>query len=238
VITHHGVIQPIPLDCHVGEKIEVKGVVMEPYKFERVTLAWEAKNNNLAKVADEAEEALPYFAPLDYGAFAKNSDKDYSQALGTLRTIGIIAAIAGGVFMPPIALAAPMIAMSGGMGSGEPKPVSDIPIKGGMHVDGNYFSGKIPINHEGKEGLYYVTVWATVTKYGKPIPISRRAILASGMLETNSETVSAKRVKEGSDPSSKKKHKHKQKEDPGQTQGLAPTTTFTPPNQVQNQSGI
>ncbi|MDR3616951.1 MAG: hypothetical protein P4L53_25560 [Candidatus Obscuribacterales bacterium] len=238
VITRHGVIQPIPFDCHVGDKIEVKGVVMEPYKFERVTLAWEANNNNLVKVADEAEEALPYFAPLDYGAFAKNSDKDYSQALGTLRTIGIIAAIAGGVFMPPIALAAPMIAMSGGMGSGEPKPVSDIPIKGGMHVDGNYFSGRIPINHEGKEGLYYVTVWATVTKYGKPIPISRRAILASGTLETNSESVSAKRIKEGADPSSKKKNKHKKKEDPGHTQGLNPTPTFTPPNQVQNQSGI
>jgi uncharacterized protein YkwD len=238
VITHHGVIQPIPFDCRVGDKIEVKGVVMEPYKFERVTLAWEAKNNNLAKVADEAEEALPYFAPLDYGAYAKNSDKDYSQALGTLRTIAIIAAIAGGVFIPPVALAAPMIAMSGGMGSGEPKPVSDIPIKGGMHVDGNYFSGKIPINHEGKEGLYYVTVWATVTKYGKPIPISRRAILASGTVEANSETVSAKQIKDGSDPSGKKKNKHKKKEDPGNTQGLAPTTTFTPPNQVQNQSGI
>ena len=238
VITHHGVIQPIPSDCRVGDRIEVKGVVMEPYKFERVTLAWEAKNNNLAKVADEAEEALPYFAPLDYGAFAKTSDKDYSAALSTLRTIGIIAAIAGGVFMPPVALAAPMIAMSGGLGSGEPKPVSDIPIKGGMHVDGHYFSGKIPINHEGKEGLYYVTVWATVTKYGKPIPISRRTILASGTLETNSETVSAKQINDGSNQSSKKKNKHKKKEDPGHTQGLAPTTKFTPADQVQNQSGI
>ena len=237
VITHHGVIQPIPLECHVGEKIEVKGVVMEPYKFERVSLAWEAKGNNLAKTADEAEEALPYFAPLDYGAFAKNSDKDYSQALGTLRTIGIIAAIAGGMFMPPIALAAPMIAMSGGMGSGEPKPVSDIPIKGGMHVEGNYFSGKIPINHEGKEGLYYVTVWATITKYGKPIPISRRAILASGTLENDSESVSAKQVNNGtSDHDAKKKNKHKKQEGPNQ--GFKADTKFTPPNQVQNQSGI
>ena len=239
VTTHHGVIQPIPTDCHVGDKIEVKGVVMEPYKFERVSLAWEAKRSNLATVVDEAEEALPYFAPLDYGAFAKSSDKDYSTALSTLRTIGIIAAIAGGVFMPPVALAAPMIAMSAGMGSGEPKPVSDIPIKGGMHVDGNYFSGKIPINHEGKEGLYYVTVWATVTKYGKPIPISRRAILASATLETNSETVSAKQINDGSDQDSKKKNKHKKKEDPGHTQGLAPNTTFKSNlNQVQNQSGI
>jgi hypothetical protein len=203
IVTHHGVLQPIANTCMLGDKLEVKGAVMEPYKFDRVTLAWEANNGKLSSVADESDEALPYFAPLDYAAFAKNSEHDYSTALTVLRTAGIIAAIAGGVFMPPVALAAPMIAMSGGMGGADPKPVSDIPVKGGVHVDGNVFSAKVPINHEGKEGLYYVTVWASVSKYGKPIPISRRAILATTTPET-SESVSAQ-VED--DPQPPKKHK-------------------------------
>lgn len=206
VITHHGVMQPIATDWRVGDKVDVKGVIAEPYKFDRVTVAWEAANNKLTSVADESDEALPYFAPLDYAAFAKSSDHDYSTALTLLRTAGVVAAIAGGVFMPPVALAAPMIAMSGGIGPSEPKPVSDIPIKGGVHCDGNAFSAKVPLNHEGKEGLYYITVWASITKNGKPIPISRRAILASSVQEATTESVSAQEV--NNDNQKVKKHKH------------------------------
>jgi uncharacterized protein YkwD len=197
VITKHGIIHPVPLEIKIGEKVEIKGVVLEPYKFEKVTLAWEANHDGVS-VADDAEEALPYFPPLDYAAYAAKSEHDYSTTMGALRTVGIIAAIAGGMFIPPVALAAPLIAMSGGMG--EPKPVSDIPIHGGMKLEGSTFSGKIPLSKEGKEGIYYVTVWASTGKYTKPIPISRQAII----VRSDSENVSAKVEPSGHEKKSKK----------------------------------
>lgn len=197
VVTKHGIIHPLPLETRVGEKVEIKGVVLEPYKFERVTLAWEASHDG-ASVADDSEEALPYFPPLDYAAYAAKSEHDYSTTMGALRTVGIIAAIAGGMFIPPVALAAPLIAMSGGMG--EPKPVSDIPVHGGMKLEGSTFSGKIALNKEGKEGIYYVTVWASTGKYAKPIPISRQAIIA----RSSTEDVSASVEPAGHEKKSKK----------------------------------
>jgi uncharacterized protein YkwD len=219
VLTRHGVIQPIPNMVQVGDKIEVKGVVMPPFHFEKITLAWEGKPPDTPLPADESDEALPYFAPLDYSAYAHHSDSDHSGAVTALKTAGIIAAIAGGVFVPPVALAAPLIAMSGT--TSEPKPASDIPIKGGVKVDGNAFDGKVTVNHEGKEGLYYITVWASLTKYGKPIAISRRAVLATSTdgggspAVAGAENVSAQRVNDdgtpvdSGDPNVKVKHKHK-----------------------------
>jgi uncharacterized protein YkwD len=177
VLTRHGVIQPIPTAVQVGDKIEVKGVVMPPFHFDKITVAWEGLSPGMSSVADDSEEALPYFAPLDYTAYAHHSDNDHQGTITALKAAGIVAAIAGGVFIPPVALAAPLIAMSGT--NSEPKPASDIPIKGGVKVDGNAFEGRIAINHEGKEGIYYITVWASLTKYGKPIAISRRAIVAT-----------------------------------------------------------
>ena len=235
VLTRHGVIQPIPTAVLVGDKIEVKGVVMPPFHFDKITVAWEGPSAGMSSVADDAEEALPYFAPLDYAAYAHHSDNDHSGTITALKTAGIIAAIAGGVFIPPVALAAPLIAMSGS--NAEPKPASDIPIKGGIKVDGNAFEGRIAINHEGKEGIYYITVWASLTKYGKPIAISRRAIVAtatgsSGNVANNgsarnissgnqvdTENVSAQVVDENTTPAtsskpSKSKHKHKQSQTP------------------------
>ena len=215
VLTRHGVIQPIPNVVQVGDKIEVKGVIMPPFHFEKITVAWEGKSPGLSSVADESEEALPYFAPLDYTAYAHHSDNDHSGTITALKTAGIIAAIAGGVFIPPVALAAPLIAMSGS--TGEPKPASDIPIKGGVKVDGNAFEGRVAVNHEGKEGLYYITVWASLSKYGKPIAISRRAILATGAgaaPQVGNEDVSAERVNDDGTPANpvpikiKSKHKH------------------------------
>lgn len=221
VLTRHGVIQPIPNMVQVGDKIEVKGVVMPPFHFEKITIAWEGKPPGMPSTAEEVEEALPYFAPLDYSAYAHHSDNDHSGAVTALKTAGIIAAIAGGVFVPPVALAAPIIAMSGSVS--EPKPASDIPVKGGVKVDGNAFDGRVTVNHEGKEGLYYITVWASLTKYGKPIAISRRAILATSADGTGTtaganqvagtESVSAARVNDDGTPANpvetKVKHKHK-----------------------------
>jgi len=182
IVTKHGTIEPIPNQVRVGEKIDVRGEVAQPFKFERVTVAWEG-DHGMSTTADESEEALPYFPPLDYAAYQQKSEHDYSTAITMLKAAGIVAAIAGGVFMPPVALAAPLIAMSGSMGGSEPKAVSDIPVHSGMHSDGSGFNGRIPINNNGKEGIYYVTVWASLGKGTKSFPISRRAIIAAGTAE-------------------------------------------------------
>ncbi|MBA4074049.1 MAG: hypothetical protein C0508_03345, partial [Cyanobacteria bacterium PR.023] len=60
----------------------------------------------------------------------------------------------------------------------EIKPVSDIPVKGGIKVDGGSFAGHIPLSNNSKPGLYYITVWAVQAKGQKSIPISRRVLLA------------------------------------------------------------
>ncbi|MGH9548055.1 MAG: hypothetical protein ACRD3W_01720, partial [Terriglobales bacterium] len=178
IVTNHGTMEPLPQEIKVGEKIDVRGSVAAPFHFERITVAWEGKRSAQTG-SDEADEALPYFPPLDYVAYQHHSDKDYSGTMTALRTVGVIAAIAGGVFMPPVALAAPLILMSGGMGTGEPKPASDIPVHGGVHEDGYDFNGHIPLSNGGKEGIYYVTVWASLGRGTMMFPVSRRAIIGN-----------------------------------------------------------
>ena len=53
----------------------------EPYKFAKVTVAWEGPSHNLPTASDETEEALPYFPPLDYVGYAHKSEHDYSTAM-------------------------------------------------------------------------------------------------------------------------------------------------------------
>ena len=101
--------------------------------------------------------------------------------------------------MPPVALAAPLIAMSGGMG--EPKPLSDIPVHGGVKLEGLTFTGKVPFSNASKDGIYYVTVWASSSRSGKSIPISRRAfqVGSQSMVDGNGLPVSKKHGKKKGD---------------------------------------
>lgn len=176
ILNRHALMGPLNSQAALGEKVEVKGVFHSPYVFDRVTLAFEAPSspNSSYGAADDGEEALPYFPPLDYVAYSNRSERDYSKAVTALKIGGMVAAVAGGMFFPPIALAAPLIAVAGS--PGEPRPVSDIPVKGGVKIDGAAFSVKVPLNNENKEGLYYITVWGTLGKGQKSIPISRRVI--------------------------------------------------------------
>jgi hypothetical protein len=201
--TKHGIMDSVPTAISVGDKIEIKGLVQQPYKFDRISLAWEGAVTDLPSAADEGEEALPYFPPLDYTAYASKAEHDYEKTLATLRTVGIIAAIAGGVFMPPVAFAAPLIAASGGMS--EPKPLSDIPVHGGVKTEGMTFNGKIPFSNSGKEGIYYVTVWAFNGRTGKSIPISRRAFQVGTSSVPDADGL----------PHKKKEKHHKKKGDKG-----------------------
>jgi len=175
VLSNRGVIHPVPKLAHLGDKIEVSGVLHPPYKFERITLAWEGVSD-LPPQEEGGDEPLPYFPPLDFIAYKEKSDKNHDKAIFALKTVGMLAAIAGGMFVPPVALAAPLIMMSG-PDPGEPKPVSDVPIKGGVKVSGNTFNGKVTLSNDSKEGLYYLTVWANMGADDKPVAVSRRTIL-------------------------------------------------------------
>ncbi len=177
VLTRHAIMIPVASEVKVGDKIEVRGVLQSPYLFDKVTVAWESYNPEAAASApDESEEALPYFPPLDYIAYSSRSEGNHDKAMLLLKTGLIVGAVGAGLFFPPAAMAVPLIALSGS--PSEIKPVSDIPVKGGIKVDGGSFSGNIPLSNNSKPGLYYITVWAVQAKGQKSIPISRRVLLA------------------------------------------------------------
>lgn len=175
VVTKHGEMEPIPLEASVGERIEVKGALSHPYRFHKMTLAWEGQTGPPDDSAEQ-DEALPYFPPLDYEAHAIKSNRDFEKGVRILQIAGITAAIAGGMFIPPVALAAPLIAAT--VGSTTPKPVSEIKVKGGVKVNGANFSHRINLNNDGKDGIYYLTVWASTPNGDEIFPVSRRAIIA------------------------------------------------------------
>lgn len=206
-LTKHGEMQPIPLEASVGDRIEVKGSVKEPYHFHKLTLAWEGPVTGPPDDSVESEEALPYFPPLDYEAHAVKSSRDFEKGIRFLQIAGITAAIAGGIFIPPVALAAPLIAAS--VGASTPKPVSEIPVRGGVKTDGSNFTHHLPLSNQGKEGIYYVTVWATTSSGSEMLPISRRAIIARKDQPVDSASSDAK--PEGSSDSGDDKSKRKEK---------------------------
>ncbi len=180
VLTRHATMIPLASEVNVGDKIEVRGVLQSPYLFDKVTIAWESYNPEAtASAPDDSEEALPYFPPLDYIAYSSRSEGNHDKAMLLLKTGLIVGAVGAGLFFPPAAMAVPLIALSGG--PSEIKPVSDIPVKGGIKVDGGSFSGHIPLSNNSKPGLYYVTVWAVQAKGQKSIPISRRVLLAKAV---------------------------------------------------------
>lgn len=177
VLTRHAIMIPVASEVKVGDKIEVRGVLQSPYLFDKVTVAWESYNPEAAASApDESEEALPYFPPLDYIAYSSRSEGNHDKAMLLLKTGLIVGAVGAGLFFPPAAMAVPLIALSGS--PSEIKPVSDIPVKGGIKIDGGSFAGHIPLSNNSKPGLYYITVWAVQAKGQKSIPISRRVLLA------------------------------------------------------------
>lgn len=177
VSTNRATMSSIASPVSIGEKVEVKGSLEGPYKFAKFTLAWEGLSKDLPSASDEGEEALPYFPPLDYVGYAHHSEHDYGAAMTAVRVGCLVGIIAGSMFMPPVALAAPLVAFA--PGPGEPKAMSDIPLHSGVKVDGDHFAGKVTVSNGGKPGIYYLTVWATTGKGTKPVPISRRAYMVT-----------------------------------------------------------
>lgn len=220
VLTRHALMGPVPAEARLGDKLEVKGVLNSPYSFDRITVAWEAFNPDGQPAGDDMEEALPYFPPLDYIAFASRSEQNHDKAIIALKAVGMVAAVAGGFFIPPVALAAPLIAVAGT--PSETRPVSDIPVKGGVHMEGAQFTAKIPLSNANKEGLYYITVWGTLGRGQKSIPISRRVILVKqqeittdikGEVETDKEKAKQEREKAKLDKEQSKLEKEKAKKE-------------------------
>ena len=151
----------------IGDKVEIKGNVESPYKFAKVTLAWEGLSNEPPVAADETSEALPYFPPLDYAGYKHKGEHDYSAAMTALKMGCLVGRNCWWDVYTTVALAAPLIVMAPS-GNGELKPMSDIPLHGGFKMQGNNFSGKVPVSNANKPGIYYITVWAIMGKNSSP----------------------------------------------------------------------
>jgi hypothetical protein len=152
VVRQHGSIDPIPLLVRVGDQVDVKGEISPPYQFSNVSVAWEQNSLKTAPDEDGQNHPMSYFPPFDYMCYAKHAKHDPSMLLEHV------------VNLTPIFVWVPSI---------------PVPVRGGIKVEGSTFAGKISINHEDKEGLYYVTVWATAGEHGSPVAISRRVIVAT-----------------------------------------------------------
>ncbi|MCB9469659.1 MAG: hypothetical protein H6677_15435 [Candidatus Obscuribacterales bacterium] len=179
VLTRHSKMEPLAKTAKLGEKVTVAGEIFKPYQFDKITLAWEEALDSPIEEEPGSDEALPYFPPLDYVAYDTKSERDHTKAITALKAIGVMAAIAGGMFVPPVALAAPLIVLAG-PGASEMRPQSDIPVKGGVKLSGSNFKVHLPLDNENQGGLYYVTVWASLGEGSKPFAVSRRAILVTG----------------------------------------------------------
>ena len=182
-VTRQGHVESIASQVHVGEKVDIKGAIDGPYKFQKITVAWEG----LTSAADDSEsqdEAAPYFPPLDYQAFARRSEHDFQKAQHWAQIAGIGLALAGGVFIPPVALAAPLIMAAP---PAKPRAISEIPVHGGVHCEGNNFEFKMPLSKDNKEGIYYITIWVQSEVDQAPFAISRRAVIAKGSAEPQAE---------------------------------------------------
>lgn len=190
VVTDVADIAPIPTEVKVGDKVEIKGSIKGPYRFAKISLAWEGVATDPGASAaeeEEQDEALPYFPPLDYTAYSRRAEHDWEKTTRALQIVGLAAVLGGSLFMPPVALAAPLIMTAGPRA---PKPVSEIPIKGGVKVSGNSFEFKSPISKDNKEGIYYITVWVEGDSENNPIAISRRAIIARASSGANAPETS------------------------------------------------
>ena len=179
VLTRHSKMEPLARTAKVGEKVTVAGEIFKPYQFDKITLAWEEALDSPIEEEPGSDEALPYFPPLDYVAYDTKSERDHTKAITALKALGVMAAIAGGMFVPPVALAAPLIVLAG-PGASEMRPQSDIPVKGGVKLNGSSFKVNLPLDNENQGGLYYVTVWASLGEGSRPFAVSRRAILVTG----------------------------------------------------------
>lgn len=179
VLTRHSKMEPLARTAKVGEKVTVAGEIFKPYQFDKITLAWEEALDCPIEEEPGSDEALPYFPPLDYIAYDTKSERDHTKAITALKALGVMAAIAGGMFVPPVALAAPLIVLAG-PGASEMRPQSDIPVKGGVKLNGSSFKVHLPLDNENQGGLYYVTVWASLGEGSRPFAVSRRAILVTG----------------------------------------------------------
>jgi uncharacterized protein YkwD len=216
IVTKRGEFAALPAEVQVGDKVEVKGTIAAPYRFDKISLAWEGGLPG-GEPFDDSDEALPYFAPLDYEAHGQKAERNWEGRIRVMQMLGVAAIVAGSIFMPPVALAAPLLmAAPAAAGGGKPKAISDIPVHGGVKVDGNgSFSHKVSVSKDGKEGIYYITVWATTGDGATPVPISRRAVIArGGTTEAANEDEGEKK-----EPKSEQKPKDKPKSSAKKSKG-------------------
>ncbi len=181
-VTKEGEFEPIKPLVSFGEKLRVVGKVKLPYKFKAISVAYydsvrlnvEDENNSPGYFTNESLK--PYFPPQDYIAYSNTAKNNFVKII---KGIGVIGAIGAAPFTGGAsAIFAPVLISS--IQNGPPK---EIPLKGGIKVNGKgEFSGEVELNYQGKSGLYYVSVLAERPGVNFPIVVSRRTVRVSSFM--------------------------------------------------------
>jgi uncharacterized protein YkwD len=176
-IAKGGEFEPVRPIVNFGEKIQVVGKILKPYKFKAVSLAYydvmpddvsNGSNNN--HIYFDNENLMPYLLPQDYIAYGDTAKNNIAKVL---KGIGAIGAIAGAPFTGgATAVLAPVFLSS--IQSGPPR---EIPLKGGIKLNSKgEFTGELELNFQGKPGLYFISVLGEIPGVNYPVVISRRTI--------------------------------------------------------------
>ncbi len=184
LISKGGEFEPLRPVVNFGEKIEISGKVLKPYKFKAVSIAYydavledafdEPTNNH---ISFDNESLMPYLLPQDYIAYSDTAKNNIAKVL---KGIGAIAAIAGAPFTGgATAVLAPVLLSS--IQNGPPR---EIPLKGGIKLNSKgEFSGELDLNFQGKPGLYFISVLAEISGISYPVAISRRTVRVRSHLQ-------------------------------------------------------
>lgn len=177
-VTNGGDFKPIKQVINWGEKLNIEGKILKPYKFKAISLSYEeaSKSNRQAENSFDIEDLKPFFPPQDYIAYG---DTSRTNLLKILKGVGVLGAIGAAPFTGGAsAVLAPVLIQS--LQNGQPR---EIPLKGGVKVNKNQeFSGEIELSYQGRSGLYYVSVLGELPGVGFPVVLSRRTVRVNSPL--------------------------------------------------------
>ena len=179
-VTKKGDFEPIKPQIALGENLLISGKLQKPFKFKAISIAYfEDERTKLTDTPEQFfdnESIEPYFPPQSYIAYG---DTGKGNFITFLKGVGVVGAIGAAPFTGGAsAVLAPAL-----LNSIQNGPAKEVPLKGGIKYSSKTgeFSGHVPINHQGKSGLYLVSVIAEVPGVNYPIVISRRTVRVKGV---------------------------------------------------------
>ena len=182
IINKGGSFFPVKPNIKLGEKLLISGKVNKPYNFKAVAIGYAEPEQIIEQ--DESygfdfDRLKPFFPPQSYVAFGDTTKTNF---LKVAKSIGILGAIAGAPFTggATAVLAPPLFY------SIQNCPAREVPLKGGVKSNSKgEFVAELPLNYNGKTGLYFVSVLADIKGINYPVVVSRRTVRVESPLEVS-----------------------------------------------------